>query len=74
MIWPPASPQRYTDPWSDEERALMAEPHAAKAIAHAARAGARLSLKRADGSWFTVVDFGRMCLRPVEFNLKEKKT
>lgn len=73
-MWPPAVRVRHTDPWSPEERALMAEPDTAMAIAFAARAGGRLSLKRADGSWFTVVEFGRMCKRPVEFNLKERKS
>ena len=72
VIWPPASSRRYADPWSNEERRLMADPDTAKAIAHAAKAGARLSLKRADGSWFTVVDFGRMCSAPIEFNLKRR--
>ena len=70
MRWPTAVTGRRTDPWTPEERALMNETEAAKAITQAVKAGARLSLKRADGSWFTVVEFGRLCSRPIEFNLK----
>ncbi len=70
MIWPDAvQAGRRADPFTPEERAIMAA--ASRAIAHVARAGGRLSLKRADGSWFTVVEWGRILDAPLSFNLKE---
>ena len=61
-------------PPSAEEGALLVEHR--DIINWAMTSGkARIALMRADGSWFTVVDFGRRCFAPVEFKLStEGKT
>lgn len=68
MIFP--TPQRAA--WTPEESYLM-EMHADQ-IRALLFPGSHFALRRADGTWFTVVSNGVRALRGVEFNLKEKKS
>lgn len=71
MKWPASAlPVLKKDPFTAEERYLC-EMHAAD-IERSARGGYRFHIRRADGTWFTVVGASGRLSSPVNFNIKEK--
>lgn len=66
MIWPDAVQCGRRDPWSAEERALLAS-NAVTIEWLTQRPGSTLALKRADDTWFRVVNQGFRESGPVEF-------